>query len=181
MEDQNWESPSLPYNFGHHKQAGTGPSHHTTSKHPTIRRDFAYQPVANPPELPHFHSRLIFLCFKRAECGFSYWHVYSEEWSSNLPPLNVFFRVSWRALFLAEGSGSRFLCLGSGMMCFKWPLGTRFFFSHLGKDLKLWDHWSISNIPWSNSKKLRPSNVQFDKQYYLHHYTNVHTLISLLS
>ena len=53
-EDQKWDPPSLPYNCGHHKQAGTGPTHHTTSQHPKRRKACASPPVENPPEISQF-------------------------------------------------------------------------------------------------------------------------------
>ena len=63
MEDQNRDPPSLPYNLGHHKYTGTGPSQHTTSLHPRREWACAYQHVENPPEISWVHSHLKSLAF----------------------------------------------------------------------------------------------------------------------
>ena len=99
-EDQKRDPPSLPYNCGHHKQAGTGPSHHTTSQSPKRERACAYHHVENPPEIYWFHSHLKCLWFGRPACAFMYWQVYSEEWSCNFSLWNVYFRGEIQGLVL---------------------------------------------------------------------------------
>ena len=100
MEDQKREAPSLPYNFGHQKQAGTCPSSHTNSQHPKRGRTCAYKPVGNPPEVYKFHSRLKFLWFRGLSCDFSYCHLHSEAWSCIFCLFNVFFRGDIKGLIL---------------------------------------------------------------------------------
>ena len=56
------------------------------------------------------------LCFWLTTCGFSYWHVHSEEWSSQFPLLNFLIRGNIESLVLGEGRGADFLCLYCGMM-----------------------------------------------------------------
>ena len=55
-EVQKRDTPSIPDNCGYHKQAGSGPSHHTNSQHPK-RQVLCYQPVKNTPEISQVHSR----------------------------------------------------------------------------------------------------------------------------
>lgn len=47
-----------------------------------------------------FHSWFKFLWFWWLACGFSYWHVISEEWIHNFPLFNVFFRGDIKSLML---------------------------------------------------------------------------------
>ena len=119
MEGHKRDPPSLPYNYGQPKQAGTGPSHHTTSQHPKRERACSYLPVENTPEISWFHSQLKFLCFGWLACGFSYWCVISEEFSCNFPLLKVFFVGDIKILVLGWSRGSWIPWLCSWMTCFK--------------------------------------------------------------
>lgn len=44
MKDENRDTNSVPYNFGHYKQAVTGPSPHSTIQHPKREWTYSYLP-----------------------------------------------------------------------------------------------------------------------------------------
>ena len=56
MKVHKRDPPSLSYICGHHKQAGTGPSHHSNSQPPKWESACYYQPVENSPKISRFHS-----------------------------------------------------------------------------------------------------------------------------
>ena len=62
-EEHKRDPPSLPYNCGHHKAAGTCPRQHTTSQNSKSVSACSYPPVENPLEITQFHSPLKLLWF----------------------------------------------------------------------------------------------------------------------
>ena len=55
MESHTIDPPFLPYNCRHNKHTGTGPRHHTPSKHSMRGRACAYPPVEQAPEIVRLH------------------------------------------------------------------------------------------------------------------------------
>jgi len=55
LEVQTIDPPFLPYAFRHSKHTGTGPSHHTPSKHSMRGRACSYPPVEKAPEMYWLH------------------------------------------------------------------------------------------------------------------------------
>jgi len=100
LEELRRVPPSVPYNCGHHKQAGRGPSQHTNSLHPKRGRACAYTYVDNTPEIFQYSSRLKWLFFGGLAYDFSYWNVYSEAWSCNFPLCNIFLSGAIEGLLL---------------------------------------------------------------------------------
>lgn len=98
MEDKKRDPPSLPDNCGHHKQAGSGTSHATTSQHPIIQ-GLCLSTCETPTKyIPASFSGSSFVLmvsvqFQLLTCIFR-----SMEWS--FPTLESFFRCDIEGLTL---------------------------------------------------------------------------------
>ena len=55
LQDQTIDPPFLPYDCRHSKHTGTGPRHHTPSKHSMRGRACSYPPVEKAPERDRLH------------------------------------------------------------------------------------------------------------------------------
>ena len=95
--DKNWKPPTFPYNFGHHKQAVTGPSQHAIRQHPkrglyliNLLTNLKYPGLLLKIPLIRMASmwfqlltcifRIVELYFPPLECLLQLWHQRSHAW-----------------------------------------------------------------------------------------------------